>query len=894
MNPLNEVSKSISRQTFLIILNAALDSRSYRFARQAADLWLRNYPGDLLVSLLQGKAFTGEGASSQANEVFQHLCTLDVEFPEAYAGLYAAAGAGDAEKRAWAAGCLYALQGKTLAGAELPAWGQDLYAAFDLLRQEQLDAAEEKIHKVIGLNLDLPLAAAAHLRLTSARGEDMAAYQLANLYHTRWPEALHFLLWLADEQISFGDQTAAVNLLHRCVAADAGGQVPARIWGSDHRYRTLWPDSFEINLDLPVPADVAALLGWNTLPAGQALGSAAHHPVIDPVEHVPAAARPEEPQRIEPPAPAPRSETKSDSVRRRRAAAVATAATSGPGPEAGGRQIEEAFEKLAKKLHRPSISKADGRFPIYVIFSTRSGLANQYGAKTAGVIIDEMNSLADQVKKRSGWGSLVFFPDDPNISSSLGISQTVESIDPWKLKLSLADLDQALAKKGSMIGALLIVGGAEVVPFHNLPNPTDDLDKEVPSDNPYATLDSNYFVPEWPVGRLPGEAGPDAGLLLGQLREVIAYHSQTVTEEPWWKKLWVLFELFTRVQAALQTRKVSKTFPSLGYTAAIWKSSSLNVYQTIGDSKSMLISPPTATGAFKPERVTNANLGYFNLHGLSDSIEWYGQRDLSEPNSGPDYPVALSAKDLVKNGHAPNVVFTEACYGGHTIKKTEGQSMALKFLSIGTQAVVGCTCVAYGSVTAPLIGADLLGSLFWKYMRNGLTVGEAMMQAKIELVREMNKRQGFMDGEDQKTLISFVLYGDPLMATGEVAFASKTITRFREHPTVKTICDKQPDPQQPQRVSKEILMEVKQIVDPYLPGIDDADFMVSEEHDHCDGENHTCPTAQLGQKVTVKHQSGRMVVTVSKQVHAAQHVHHHYARVTLDPKGKLVKLAISR
>jgi len=46
-----------------------------------------------------------------------------------------------------------------------------------------------------------------------------------------------------------------------------------------------------------------------------------------------------------------------------------------------------------------------------------------------------------------------------------------------------------------------------------------------PSDNPYATLDENYFIPEWPVGRLPGGTDSDAGLLLDELRRVIAYHA---------------------------------------------------------------------------------------------------------------------------------------------------------------------------------------------------------------------------------------------------------------------------------------------------------------------------------------------------------------------------------
>jgi len=50
-----------------------------------------------------------------------------------------------------------------------------------------------------------------------------------------------------------------------------------------------------------------------------------------------------------------------------------------------------------------------------------------------------------------------------------------------------------------------------------LPNPTDDSDINVPSDNPYATIDENYFIQQWPVGRLPDERGNDAGYLLEQL-----------------------------------------------------------------------------------------------------------------------------------------------------------------------------------------------------------------------------------------------------------------------------------------------------------------------------------------------------------------------------------------
>jgi hypothetical protein len=147
------------------------------------------------------------------------------------------------------------------------------------------------------------------------------------------------------------------------------------------------------------------------------------------------------------------------------------------------------------------------------------------GPNTANVIDELLVKLVSLIQNLPDWGALLFYPDDPERLSELGIKPVFGS-DPWQIKLSLADLDNALAKRGEMIGALLIVGGPEIVPFHNLPNPTYDNDLDVPSDNPYACINENYFIAQWPVGRLPGEAGTDAGLLLAQIRGMIHQYQQ--------------------------------------------------------------------------------------------------------------------------------------------------------------------------------------------------------------------------------------------------------------------------------------------------------------------------------------------------------------------------------
>jgi hypothetical protein len=68
----------------------------------------------------------------------------------------------------------------------------------------------------------------------------------------------------------------------------------------------------------------------------------------------------------------------------------------------------------------------------------------------------------------------------------------------------------------------------------------------------------------------------------------------------------------------------------------------------------------------------------------------------------------------------------------------------------------------------------------------------------------------------------------------------------------------------------------------YLPGIENAEVRVRNQHYN----------QRNGKKTT--QQSGRVVVSFSKQVKQAEHIHRQYARVTLDKQGKMVKFSVSR
>jgi len=464
-------------------------------------------------------------------------------------------------------------------------------------------------------------------------------------------------------------------------------------------------------------------------------------------------------------------------------------------------------------------------------------------------------------------------PDDLEICGKYGVTP-IDAIDPWKIKLALVDLDKALQKSGERIGCVLIVGGEDIVPFHKLPNPTEDSDTEVKSDNPYGSLDTNYFVSDWPVGRLPGETGSEVGLLLSQIRNTLDFHTDQAGMQTWTNRIMNIVQFWNRPGI--------KNYGNTGYSASVWKRSSLAAFRAIGDAKNLFLSPKGSQPVFNPTKLTTASFGYFNLHGVEDGSEWYGQKDPSDKDNGPDYPVAFKPSDMVRNSNSPRIVYSEACYGGHIFGKKEEESIALTMTGNGVLAVIASSTISYGSVNTPLIGADLIGYLVMKHLVEGLPVGNAFIKAKVEFVREMNRRQGYLDGEDQKTLISFILYGDPLITYDPYQNAPKTLGRESALPVVKTICDRTVFEEKSASVAPKMISAAKDLVKDYLPGIEYAEVRIQHQQARmiANGKNLSQPK--------------RVVVSFSKQVNQVDKIHKQYATVTLDQEGKMVKLAVSR
>lgn len=884
--PSNTVLNVVDRYRFLMMLNAAEACDEFQFAKDASMLWLVNYPGDLLVMHHQAVAFANLNQKDRAIALLEDLIAWDPTFVEPYRTL--GTFASSAKRQSHFAGLIHYLEQKNTPESSSEKWLSPLWQARAAFNQGDLEKATALVHESLVENPSSAIPAILHLQAAYKMGNQDLLNNLSEIYLQQWPKCLQINIIRALAEIEHGMESQAVDRLHWVAAHDSAGQVIQELMGTDHRFQNLWPDRLEIHFDLPIPASITTYLGWNQLNTGKLKA-----PTF--AQQVPS--KPKQQASVRQPTISEDATQKirvSPADKPRKANTVPTPPVESIplrtelekwASEEDFEEIRSAFSKIAKRLKKPELERADNRFPVYVIMTSRKQLEKIYGPNTADVIDELLVKLVGLIQNLPDWGALLFYPDAPERLSDLGIKPVFGS-DPWQIKLSLADLDNALAKRGEMIGALLIVGGPEIVPYHNLPNPTYDNDLDVPSDNPYACINENYFIAQWPVGRLPGEAGTDAGLLLAQIRGMIHQYQQ---RNKYGKS--VAVNVATVINMILQffsnlTSSVSQHPKNFGYSAEIWQRASAEVYKPIGNTKDLQLSPPIHASSLKLNADGGLRAGYFNLHGVKDGPHWYGQKDFTSQSNGPDYPIALSPGMFDERHPSPKLMLTEACYGAHIEGKRFDQALSLKCLDTGTQTFIGSTCIAYGSITPPLIAADYLAETFWQKVLEGLPAGYALMQAKLSLAEEMVKTQGFLDGEDQKTLLSFVLYGDPLAVHDGLQTMPKPLFRFKSYPSVKTVSDYEMlSTNDSADLPKQLSKQVEEVVEKYLPGLENAQMRINKS---------AAPVASKS-RFGKSSSSERYMVTLQKSFDENQStVHHHFARMTFNNKGKLVKFTTSR
>ncbi|MFN8471964.1 MAG: C25 family cysteine peptidase [Anaerolineae bacterium] len=373
-----------------------------------------------------------------------------------------------------------------------------------------------------------------------------------------------------------------------------------------------------------------------------------------------------------------------------------------------------------------------------VITTSRRNLERKYGASAFQAIHQALQDLAHVTSSR------LVCADTPAENRPVGLEPVRDgaSADEWLNYVRRLPMDTR---------SLLFIGGPDIVPFQPVANPSDDDDDTLFSDAPYGG--PALLSPGRAIGRLPDSADNDPSFLISLIRSTADARRAAGRQSKW----------ATVAPAAGPA--------AVGYTASVWRHAARAVFSVIDTPKNLRMSPPLDHVHAPAIHGDRFGVAYFNLHGLKDDAGWYGQRD---PLLAADYaafPLALHPDALNADQRRRLVVFSAACYGGYISDKRAAESMALRLLQTKAAAFVGSTALAYGGLSETLLAADLLAIHFWRSVLGGLSVGEALRRAKIDMANDLIQRQGFLDAEDQKAILTFTLYGDPTLAPFAVSRA---------------------------------------------------------------------------------------------------------------------------
>ncbi|MBR0196062.1 MAG: zinc-ribbon domain-containing protein [Paludibacteraceae bacterium] len=335
--------------------------------------------------------------------------------------------------------------------------------------------------------------------------------------------------------------------------------------------------------------------------------------------------------------------------------------------------------------------------------------------------------------------------------------------DPWYAYADLTLDQHEWEKKKGMPESeyLFIIGGSRDVPMPTLPNflasHMSGKDKTMDTDLLYAypygekmeqdLLSQRLFRYDalFYVGRLPIADNGTLDDLTGYLERSVrlecsvpvgAAYSQC---DPHWKKI---TEVITAPLAQ------SGLFPDYP-----------NVPEQVLFRKRIFLTPAVVLDENEEHPFFNTNAGYifFNLHGSGDmnSYNYYGQ----EMGDRGQFYEAFSPR-MVAASERPNILFTQACYGGRFVGFPKQYSMVLTALDSMTMVFIGSSRTALGGVDSggALSTSDILAAAFNTEVLSGKSVGAAFFAARIATFKH---KPG--DPAHALTIAEFNLFGDPMM-----------------------------------------------------------------------------------------------------------------------------------
>jgi hypothetical protein len=396
----------------------------------------------------------------------------------------------------------------------------------------------------------------------------------------------------------------------------------------------------------------------------------------------------------------------------------------------------------------PSTSQEDQSIKLSV--TVKSRLEGKYAPSDLQKINDAVKGWIEADKKR-GIQTVHVHVDDPTEMNDLGVEPVSGEATPEKMKQAI---DLLWKKITPTPHYLVLFGGHDIVPMFVVPNPTylwedQDNDKTVLTDNPYASSepfskdDQNvYLVPDRVIGRIPDmvSAPGDTGRN-GDPAWFVRY-LDTATE---WESQPDSFYNQPYVICTDEAKEAGKKCVQKAFAE-----SSLPLFVCPPDSDT---SPPARQGLSAP-------LHMIKCHGNKKDATFWGFLESDENKEDPC--PAITSATLKEYLEPRTVVATMCCYGAQIFapKDADTWPLASTYLRKGALGYVGSTMMAWVGL-GKMSGADWIVTAYLKNVLDGESIGLAFLKSKQDFHRHDGIRGRVIDVEGEKTLIEYILLGDP-------------------------------------------------------------------------------------------------------------------------------------
>jgi hypothetical protein len=376
--------------------------------------------------------------------------------------------------------------------------------------------------------------------------------------------------------------------------------------------------------------------------------------------------------------------------------------------------------------------------------TVRSTLARKYSAASLAAI-DRAISTWIAAEKARGITTVHVALDDDAAMTAQGVKALKGKVTAIRAKQAV----DALAKKLAP-DYIVIVGGDDVLPYFHVRNPSfdpkGDDDATVPTDNPYACSGpysarslKSYLVPDRVVGRIPDlPASAGAG-------------------DP----AWIVGFLST----ATNWKAKPRSFYGAAYSTCCdqWKGAGLATMRYLGlPEGDLMISPPTGDASAAARKRLARPLHFTKGHGSEIDAHFYGQK-------GKSYPEVLFSATVERYSVPGTLVGAMCCYGAQVYSPADPAAtppgalpISFSYLRTGATGFMGSTKIAWVG-PQEMMCADWIVAYYLKKCLDGASTGRALLEAKQDYLQYLVKQGLKPDTADEKTMIEFVLLGDPAL-----------------------------------------------------------------------------------------------------------------------------------